>query len=403
MFKCVYLLVIFSFLLHIEAFENEKMINCYFSLWRDDRRQNAFHPDGIVADICTHISYAFFGLDNNGKFAFLNTSMGVIEHLQRDKDVLKIMNPKTKAIAVIGGEGVSTEHFSQMARDKQKRILFRESVIEFMSQYDFDGIDLHWLHKEYAMDRENFISVLRDLKMHFSQHNYELGITVDNNITYARIWYEIPRIAETVDFINVMTFGYTDGGSVATHDAPLRKHYGRYNGNVEDTINHWIHFGAPASKLNLGVTFTGRFFLKHTDEHSHSNDKTYIRTEKISAGKEFYTYKEICLLRKRDIHNKSIHYEFDEVASASYIVKDPNNWISYESPRSLEMKMDFLLKKGLKGVMIWKIEYDEHTGQCTEKYPLLNVIYRKLSPLYECYPGLCCLPSELIQHICYFI
>lgn len=71
---------------------------------------------------------------------------------------------------------------------------------------------------------------------------------------------------------------------------------------------------------------------------------------------------------------------FDTDHQISYATKD-DQWIGYESPKSLELKLKFMAKRGLRSVMVWSLETDDFKGNScgNGKYPLLRTINHFLS------------------------
>ena len=57
---------------------------------------------------------------------------------------LKYSYPHLKVTIAIGGWNEGSKKYSAMAKDPEKRKAFVDSVINFLEQYNFDGLDLDW-------------------------------------------------------------------------------------------------------------------------------------------------------------------------------------------------------------------------------------------------------------------
>ena len=72
------------------------------------------------------------------------------------------------------------------------------------------------------------------------------------------------------------------------------------------------------------------------------------------------------------------HLEWEPESMAPYAYRD-NQWIGYDNERSLALKIDYVKKYNLGGVMIWTVEMDDFRGICGKKrYPLLRAINKGL-------------------------
>ncbi|XP_075165482.1 chitinase-3-like protein 1 [Haematobia irritans] len=380
------------------AIKTDKMVNCYYSTWpHGNHFTMRLEPKDIDPYLCTHLSYAFLGIDDGGrldvaddiKYGFLNQTLA-----------LKWQNPSLKIVAVVGGPRISSTRFSQLVGSETQRSIFKYSVAALFLQLGFEGLDLHWLYpgsNGVLKDPENFVTLLKELRATLNPLELEFGITVSGSIEYTKEWYNIAEIVKYVDFINIMTYNYTDGNRVA-YDAPL---YGEGQDNVDATINFWIDVGAPASKLNMGIALTARTFILWDAEKIRTDTAIDVAWPFSDIDPQYKTYGEFCHMEYADLmYNTS--FGFDVELGASF-VQDDVSWTAYESPRALEVKLEYLLTKELRGVMVWSLQNDDYLGTCSEKYPLLKLINRKLDHRYVCQPGMCCIKSIRTRTYCFYI
>jgi chitinase len=82
---------------------------------------------------------------------------------------LKTKNPNLKVLIAIGGWNQGSLRFSDMARDNGKRATFVSSVVQFIQDRKFDGLDMDW---EYPAgrdgrpeDKDNFVLLLQARSM----------------------------------------------------------------------------------------------------------------------------------------------------------------------------------------------------------------------------------------------
>ena len=57
---------------------------------------------------------------------------------------LKYAYPKLKVTLAIGGWNEGSKKYSEMAADPNKRKIFTASVVSFLQEHNFDGLDLDW-------------------------------------------------------------------------------------------------------------------------------------------------------------------------------------------------------------------------------------------------------------------
>lgn len=150
-------------------------IVCYHGSWSFYR--NALGKFDITTDLdpllCTHLIYAYVGIDDTGKILIKNRNLDLSFSKGRGNlrkfNALKLKNPHVKTLLGVGGSQ-SSKNFSITAADPVKRVNFLESALDFIQKLGFNGLDLDWeypnqLHEfKYNNDRENFVSLLKELK-----------------------------------------------------------------------------------------------------------------------------------------------------------------------------------------------------------------------------------------------
>ena len=83
---------------------------------------------------------------------------------------LRVENKNLKLLLAIGGWTEGSKDFSAVAADEQKRDVFINSALAFLSQWEFDGIDIDWefpgdpAQGGTAVDKENLPKFLNVIK-----------------------------------------------------------------------------------------------------------------------------------------------------------------------------------------------------------------------------------------------
>ena len=187
--------------------------------------------------------------------------------------------------------------------------------------------------------------------------------------------YDIAAISKELDFIHIMTYdlhGYWDektGMHTALKDPSNPKL------SVEGTVDYWLKSGCPANKLVLGLGTYGKSFTLSNPSQNGVNAASQGGGQAGPYTKQagFLGYNEIC----EKLKNKELTEVFDNTLQVPYAFKG-NQWVGYDNVKSIELKTEFALRKGLAGVMIWSIETDDFKGVCGETFGLLKAMNRGL-------------------------
>lgn len=121
----------------------------------------------------------------------------------------------------------------------------------------------------------------------------------------------------------------------------------------------WRNDVSP-SKIVLGTGFYGRSFRLESGSCWEPGCAFSGPGEKgeCTDTEGFLSYKEV----KDIIAATKAKPKLDKVAGIQYLTYGQNSWISYDDPKTIEMKIDFANKRGLKGLMTWAIDIDDEKG-----------------------------------------
>ena len=147
----------------------------------------AFTPDQIPLGIYTHINYAFASIDPSSfQVVAMDSFTGT---LYPQIIALKGKDPGLKIWISIGGwsfndPGPTANTFSTLASSIEAQNEFFASLISFMSNYGFDGVDLDW---EYPVaperggneaDFANLPTFLRNLRNALNSSGFLFGLSI---------------------------------------------------------------------------------------------------------------------------------------------------------------------------------------------------------------------------------
>lgn len=189
-----------------------------------------FDVEQIDPSVCTHIVYGFAGLGSDNRIRPLDAWNDLPDNWGKNAYGrfvgLKKRNPNLKALLAIGGWNEGSIKYSNMAADVSTRRVFITSVIELLSRFGFDGLDLDW---EYPAnrggrpeDKQNFAQLLREMRPEFSRRGWLMTAAVSAGKNAIDTAYDVPTMSQNLDFINVMAYDYHGGWERVTGlNAPL--------------------------------------------------------------------------------------------------------------------------------------------------------------------------------------
>lgn len=312
------LLLLLLITLHA-ANAQDKLIVAYVTSW------TSVVPD---PDYVTNINYAFGHVNN--------TFDGVrIDNESRLRSIveLKKKSPNLKIVVSIGGWG--SGKFSEMAATDENRKKFAADCRRVVDEFKLDGIDIDW---EYPSSNAAKISSSPDDTKNYTLMMQEIRNSIGKKklLTLASSadagYIDFKEINPIVDFVNIMAY---DMASPPFHHAGLYKSKFTKWLSVDEAVTAHVDAGIPLKKLVLGIPFYG---------HGRNGIAGYI------------DYREIVKLN-------GYKQQFDDEAKAPYWENDKGEFVlTYETPESIAIKCEYLLKKGMLGAMYWDYGADTDDG-----------------------------------------
>lgn len=260
----------------------------------------------------------------------------IIPNSQRLRKIsdLKKKYPDLKVIFSVGGS--KYEGFSEMAKDKRKRLSFARSCKAVIDSLNLDGISLDWEypgtseggHSSSADDTRNYVEVVRNLRKILGKDKW---ISFFSSTTSEYIDYK--GMLKFVDFVEVPGYDYNSRSEKLQYHNALYKSDDSGRLNVEKCVKEHVKKGVPRKRMMLAIPFYAR------------GRKPFPRV--------FSDFK------IPDFKSEDLMEGWDDKAKVPFYKNSKGELVlSFENEKSIAAKSDFIKENGLAGSSVWHYDAD---------------------------------------------
>ncbi len=341
----------------------------------------------IPADYLTHLVYANIGISDNGQCVSVDTWADMEYPYPRDRQqqrlrgnfnqlqLLEAERPGLTLMMSIGGWEHS-QQFSAVAASEEARARLAASCVTFMREYGFEGIDIDWrypveggLTVGQEADRDNYALLLQAFRAELDkwaaedERTYELSATVPA-FPEIVVNYPLAELSRSVDFINLLAYGYEGAWSEMTaHIAPLflnardpRLSEVQATRTVSGAVEAFLTAGVPAEDIVLGAPFYGQAWhnVRPNDYFGLFSGHGGIPNGTRAGG--WLYYRDLATF----LNSPNYTRFYDQEARVPWLYNAESRiGISYENEVSIRQKAAYVQRMGLGGMAAYELGFDD--------------------------------------------
>lgn len=262
-----------------------------------------------------------------------------------------------------GGGSEPSSAFASVTKNAEARKTLINNIIDIINKYGFDGVDVDW-ETPTSSQAQYFTLFIKELNEAVKKNNSHHLITAAiGGGKWQPTRYDLSNSSKYLDFINVMT--YSMSSSSGYYQNALYKRTGFHNTeyrvggtlsscSIDETVTIYNNLGVQNNKLIFGLAFYGT--------RQYNNEGRWV-----SNGSIYYT-----TIKNQYLNNPNYTYYYDEDAQVPYIISnDLTTFISFDDPRSIAAKCDYVKNNNCAGLMYWE-------NGCDTTGDLVQAIYDNL-------------------------
>ena len=266
--------------------------------------------------------------------------------------LLKQQHPLLKVIVSIGG-GAGSAIFPEVAGNHNTSLALARSARALVDTYGLDGIDskiylllcyvvltfiVDWEHPSDPRQGTNYIRLLGALRVALPSPEYILTSALPAG-EWALRNIDVSLASTHLDLINLMAYDFSGPWTqTAGHHAQLYTPKHPHNDAAgQSSVNYLLSRGVPSKKILLGIPAYGRSFL--------ASSKVGDRFAGHGGEEGTFEYK--------DLPRPGALEYVDEQAGAACCLGGDGGFVTYDNPRTVQLKATFAKQSRLGGLFYW--------------------------------------------------
>ena len=303
----------------------------------------------FCAFVLIDVEGGFVGFDGYGNS--INKTNQTYLNYMKTYVIPKAHQNGVRVVASIGGGGDSVDlAYEAIVKSDEKIETLANNIVKLINEYGFDGADIDW---EIPDNAKTFSKLSEKVYKAIKKNN-------PNHILTAAIgggkWqppkYDLTISKNYLDYVNLMTYNMVGNGGY--HHTALYKSNKLFDSenkvghtlqtcSIEESVDIYKkEYGVEANQIIIGAAFYGM-----KQKRSYSNG---VYGSWQSNGTLSYTS-----IKLEYLNSSNYEYYYDTTCEAPYILsKDKTIFISYDDPRSIKAKCEYIKNIGAAGIMYWQ-------------------------------------------------
>ncbi len=307
-------------------------------------------PRQVNFRLYTHLCHAFLQADGDGG---LRPSKNVPD----PGLVREAHSAGVKVLVSLGGWGWDKQ-FASIVSKAEAEERYARSILDIVDRADYDGIDLDWEYPDTAEEVVGFERLSRRFRRELDAIGVRKGrpmaLTMAASANPGTLrWLGRDFLVETMDWVNVMTYDYAgEWLDYAGHNSPLFASSKQPSGtprSIEATMRFLVdEHKMPVDKLAVGIPLYGRGFAV-AEPYQSTGGASKLQPP---GGGNFAN-----LLTLEREQGWARRWD-DQTKTPWLFAPDGKAVVGYDDAESVDLKADWAMKQGFRGVFFWQVAAD---------------------------------------------